>query len=586
MLVFLPLFVLPGIEGRLLRPLGLAYVAALAASLLVSLTVTPVLCYLLLPRAAALDASASRGCCARSTAPTVRASSWSLRHRGLVLLSARSWSPPRPCRPFPRPQLPAALQRGVADGRRREPARNPARPRATARPPGGEALLAFPEVVSTSRRTGRAEKDEHVQGVNASEMEVVLGPLDQGRDKEELLAEMRRAVATIPGVDRLVRAADQPPHRPHDLGQQDQPGGQGLRPRPRRAARPRRRASRRRSPTVPGIVDLSNQEQAAIPQLVIDFDRAAMARHGLTPAAVSRAVEALFQGVEVGEIVDQGITSSVVVRSAESCAARRERLAELPVTTPAGTIIPLREVAEVRFDLGPSLVRREDVQRVAMLTANVAGADLAGTVERARERSTATVELPPGLPGDLRRPVRGGQPQRPQPRDPRRALILAAMYGLLYVAFRSHRETLIVLVNLPLALIGGVFAWPRRRRAVGGDPGRLRDPVRHRDPQRRAAGDPLPAPHDEEGLPLAEAVRRGSRERLAPILMTALTAGLALIPLVLDGGEPGNEIQSPMAQVILGGLLTSTFLNLVVVPVLYERFGTARAAVSIRARAV
>ncbi len=324
---------------------------------------------------------------------------------------------------------------------------------------------------------------------------------------------------------------------------------------------------------VPDIVDLSNQEQSAVPQLVIDFDRQAMARHGLAPAAVADAVEALFQGMGVGEIVDQGVTSQIVVRFPEALRDARERLASLPVTTPGGKVIPLDEVAHVRFDLGPSMVRREDVQRVAMLTANVAGADLAGTVERAQAAVARAVQLPPGYLVTF-----GGQFEEGA-RSVRNlaalsVLILLGMYGLLYVAFGSHRETLVVLVNLPLALIGGVFALALGHGVLSvatlvGFVTLFGIATRN--------GVLLVAHYQhlmaEEGLDLAEAVRRGSRERLAPILMTALTAGLALIPLVVHGGEPGNEIQSPMAQVILGGLLTSTFLNLVVVPVLYERWG-------------
>jgi Cu/Ag efflux pump CusA len=325
--------------------------------------------------------------------------------------------------------------------------------------------------------------------------------------------------------------------------------------------------------TVPGIVDLSNQEQAAIPQLVIDFDRETMARHGLAAADVAEAVEALFQGVGAGEIIGQGITSQIVVRFPEELRSARERVAVLPVTTPSGQVIRLSDVADVRFDLGPSMVRREDVQRMAMLTANVAGADLAGTVERARAAVDAAVDLPTGYLVTF-----GGQFEEAT-RSARNLafiaiLILFAMYGLLYVAFGTHRETLVVLVNLPLALIGGVFAL-----AVGNGVLSVATLVGFVTLFGIATrnGVLLVAHYQhlmrEEGLAITEAVRRGSRERLAPILMTALTAGLALIPLVLHGGEPGNEIQSPMAQVILGGLLTSTFLNLVVVPALYERWG-------------
>lgn len=571
-LVFLPLVFLPGIEGRLLRPLGLAYVAALAASLLVSLTVTPVLCSLLLTGTRVLEGRETwlmRGL-HRAYRPTL---DWALARRGAVLAAAGAL-------------VLGAMATLPLLGRSFLPAFNEgALTVSVVSPPGiplaesdvlgrqvEEALLAFPEVVSTSRRTGRAEKDEHVQGVNASELEVVLGPLDHGRTKDELLAALRASVATIPGI--AVSFGQPISHRIDHMisGSKTNLAVKVFGP---DLAVLRGLAARVQDVLagVPGIVDLSNQEQAAVAQLVIDFDRTAMARHGLTPAAVAEAVEGLFQGVAAGEVIDQGVVSQVVVRFPASLRADRERLPALPVTTPAGDILRLDQVADLRFDLGPSLIRREDVQRVAMVTANVAGTDLAGTVEEAERKVAAAVDLPTGYFVTF-----GGQFEEAA-RSVRNLallsiLILAAMYGVLFWAFSSHRETLVVLVNLPLALIGGVFAVALADGvlSVATLVGFVtlfgvatRNGVLLVSHYQHLMG--------EEGLALAEAVRRGSRERLAPILMTALTAGLALVPLLLHGDATGNEIQSPMAQVILGGLLTSTFLNLLVVPVLYARWG-------------
>ncbi|HUP24427.1 MAG TPA: efflux RND transporter permease subunit, partial [Thermoanaerobaculia bacterium] len=577
-LVFLPLAALPGIEGRLLRPLGFSYVAALGASLLVSLTLTPVLCLLLLPRTAALEAREPwlLRTLHRAYAPSL---DWSLRHRGAVLLAcvvllgtAFALLPS-----LGRSFLPAFNEGSLTVG--------------VVSPPGiplaesdrlgrqvEEALLGYPEVVSTSRRTGRAAKDEHVQGVNASEIEVVLGPLEHGRSKNELLAELRRAVATIPGA--TVSFGQPISHRIDHMisGSRTNLAVKVLGP---DLSVLRGLAARVEGVLagVPGIVDLSNQEQATIPQLVIDPDREAMARHGLSPEDLSVGVEALFQGTDAGEIVDRGVAARVVVRYPESLRAGREDLARLPISTPAGAILRLEEVAEVRVDLGPSLVRREDVQRVAMVTANVVGADLAGVVGRAEAAVRDAIELPSGYLVTF-----GGQFEEAAKSQRNLAwlgaLILAGMYGLLFLAFRSHRETLIVLVNLPLALIGGVFAL-----ALGGGVLSVATLVGFVTLFGIATRNGvLLVTHyqhliDEEGLPLEEAVRRGARERLAPILMTALTAGLALMPLVIHGDQPGNEIQSPMARVILGGLLSSTFLNLIVVPVLYLRWsGRVRAA--------
>ena len=572
-LVFLPLFVLPGIEGRLLRPLGFAYIAALAASFLVSLTVTPVLCYLLLPKSKALERGDPwllrrlKERYQRDLAWVMARPRWVYAVSGVLLVGAlailpvlgRSFLPP-----FNEGSLTVSvvsppgitLEESDAIGREVE-----------------RSLLSFPEVVSTSRRTGRAEKDEHVQGVNASEMEVVLRP---GRSKEKLLAEMRRAVSTIPGaevsfgqpishrIDHMVSGSKS--NLAVKIFGPDLAVLRGLSARAEQVLR-----------NVRGIVDLSNQEQASVPQLLIDFDRVAMARYGLSAASLSRAVEALFQGAPVGEIVEGGVVSRVVVRFPERLRASRQHLEALPVTTPSGAILRLGEVARVRFDLGPSLVRRENVERIAMLTANVSGADLAGTVEEARRQNDRSVSLPPGY-----RISYGGQFEQAVSSVRILALlsvlILLAMYGLLYVAFRNHRHTLIVLVNMPLALIGGIFAV-----ALGSGTLSVAALVGFITLFGIATRNGvLLVSHYQhlmaQGTSLEEAVRRGSLERLAPVLMTALTAGLALIPRVLAGHRPGNEIQSPMAQVILGGLLTSTFLNMVVVPVLFRRWGAAKAS--------
>jgi CzcA family heavy metal efflux pump len=568
-LVFLPIFVLPGLEGRLLRPLGLAFIAALAASLLVSLTLTPALCAMLLGRGRALETREPWLLRAFHAAyrPTL---DWSITHRrtvlaiALAMLIAAAALVPLLGRSFLPEFNEGSLTVSVVS--------SPGIPLEESDRLGGQverALLQFPEVVSTSRRTGRAEKDEHVQGVNASEMEVVLGALDHGRTKDELVAEMRRAVATIPGVS--VSFGQPISHRIDHMisGSKTNLAVKIFGP---DLAVLRGLAGRVEQVLagVPGIVDLSNQEQAAIPQLVIDPDRAAMARHGLAPADVATAVEALFQGVVAGEIVEEGLTSSMALRLPADLRLRREQLDLLPLSTPDGNIIRLGTVAAVRHDLGPSMIRRENVQRVAMITANVAGGDLAGTVERAREIVDASVQLPRGylvtFGGQFEEAARSGRTLALLG-----VLILAGMYGLLYVEFGSHRDTVIVLVNLPLALIGGIVALTLGAGILSvatlvGFVTLFGIATRNgvllvNNYQRLMA----------EGASPFEAVRRGSEERMAPILMTAITAGLALIPLVIASGAPGNEIQSPMAQVILGGLITSTLLNLVVVPALYLR---------------
>ena len=572
-MVFLPLLALPGMEGRLLRALGVAYIASLGGSLVVALTVTPVLCLLLLPRGRLLEGSEpwllrrlkhaydhTISLCLARPAVVLTAA-------GIGLLAAlATW--PFLGRSFLPPFNEGSLTLAVVS-----PPGTPLDESDALGKQVEEALLVFPEVVSTMRRTGRAERDEHIQGVNASEIEVVLR---EGRPKEELIAQMRQAVSVIPGVN--VSFGQPISHRIDHMISGSRTNlavkiyGPDL-----PVLRSLSDQAEQLLGEVPGVVDLSNEEQSAVPQLLIDFDRPALARHGLTPGSLARSVEAFFQGTDAGEILEGGLVSRVVVAFPEALRQHPEWLETLPATTPEGNMVRLGELAQVRFDLGPSLVRREDVQRVAVLTANIEGAEIMGVVRRVDETLREGLDLPTGY-----RLALGGQFEEGA-RSLRNltllgGLILIGMYGLLFVAFGSHRHAAIVLVNLPLALIGGVFAI-----ALSGGVVSVASMVgfitlfgvatrngvllvTHYQHLMRA-----------EGLDLAEAVVRGSRERLAPVLMTALTAGLALVPLVIAGDQQGNEIQSPMARVILGGLVSSTFLNLLIVPVLFVRFGEAEA---------
>ena len=568
-LVFLPLFFLPGMEGRLMKPLGMAYVSALAASLVVSLTVTPALASILLTRGRALTSSEPRlmAWLLRLYRPSVR---WAVDHTGAVMAGSAL-------------ALLGALVLLPFLGRTFMPAFNEgALTVAVVAPPGitlsesdnlgrqvEESLLAFPEVVSTSRRTGRAERDEHLQGVNGSEIEVVLRP---GRPKEELLSEMRRVVAAIPGVSV---AFGQPiSHRIEHMISGAKANlavkifGSDLTVLRRLAS-----AAEEVLGSVPGIVDLSNQEQATVPQLAISFDREAMARYGLDAHALARSIETLFQGTRVGEILEEGLSTSVVVRMGVESHRHREELEMMPVLARGGQVIRLGNVARVRQDLGPSIVRREGVRRVAVLAANIAGRDLTGTVETARRALDEGLDLPAGY-----QLVFGG-PFETASRSlvviaALSVAVLAATYGLLFFAFSSHRQALIVLVNMPLAVVGGVVAVAIGKGVLSvasllgfitlfGIATRNGVLMVTRYRQLLESG----------ALSVREAVFVGSEERIAPVLMTALTAGIALIPLVFAGGRPGNEILSPMGEVILGGLISSTALNLVVVPALFARWG-------------
>lgn len=571
-MVLLPLFFLPGVEGRLLRPLGLAYVSALAASLLVAMTVTPALCLVLLRNAREQRTPWLLRVLRRAYEPSL---AWALGHPrwvvtlAVVMLAAAATLVPGLGRSFLPPFNEGALTVGITAPAGISLDESDAL--------GGAVesiLLDFPEVVSTSRRTGRAERDEHLQGVNRSEIEVVLRP---GRAQDMLLAAMRRATASVPGV---AVSFGQPISHRIDHMISGSRTSLAIKVFGTDKAVLRRLAGEIGAvlETVPRIVDVSNEEQASVPQLVVDFDRPSLAFHGLDAAYLAATVEAAFQGTTVGEIVDSQAKVPVAVRYPPRFTAHRADLGALPVTTPDGAQIRLDALADVRTDLGPSLIRREDGERLTMVTANVAGADLAGTVEAARAAVQDAVTLPSGY-----RVVFAGQFEEAA-RSVRTlgalgVLILVAMYALLHIAFRDGRAALVVLVNLPLALIGGLVAV-----RLGSGVVSVATLVGFITLFGIAARNGvLLVTHyqylmGKEGCSLAEAVRRGSLERLAPILMTALTAGLALIPLLLARHEAGNEIQSPMAEVILGGLLTSTFLNLIVVPVLFSRWGRAPTA--------
>ena len=571
-LVFLPLFFLSGLEGRMLAPLGLAYIVAIGASLLVAMTVTPALCAWLLPNSKALDHSESPllRLLKRAYAPTLRVA---LQRPGLVVGgSALAFVLALAVLPFlGRSFLPefnegsltlnvvtlpgTSLDASDRLGRRVE-----------------EVLLGFPEVAATARRTGRAELDEHAQDVNASEVDVRLDFTDRARGKEELLAELRRALSQVPGA---VISIGQPlSHRIDHMLSGSRSAiaikvfGDDL-----TTLRQVSEQVKAAIEVVPGAVDVTIEQQVDIPELEIRADRAAAARYGLTTGALVEEVERAFTGEVVGTMLEGQRTTDLVVRLDAAALEDFDALLSTPIDTPAGVRVPLKAVAQVVRDSSPNTITREGVQRKMVVQANVADRDIVSVVDDMREAVRTQVTMPEGY-----YPVFGGQFESAAEATRTIALltagVLVGIFLILVVAFKSVRNALITLVNLPLALIGGVLA-------VGLTSGVVSIPalvgfitlfgiaarngimmISHFEHLMRG-----------EGMSLDEAVRQGSMERLAPILMTALCAGLALIPLVLGADEPGNEIQAPMGVVILGGLLTSTALNMLVVPVLFRRFG-------------
>jgi CzcA family heavy metal efflux pump len=574
--VFVPLFFLSGVEGRMLRPLGIAYIVSILASLVVALTVTPALSTYLLPRARSLETEEeswiSRAL-ERLYAPTLE--------RVIVrplpviagvalLVVAAAAAVPTLGRSF----LPefqegtlvvsaltvpgTSLDESDAIGRRME-----------------EILLAHPAVVETARRTGRAELDEHAQGVNAAEIDVRLD-LD-GHEYDVVLDELRTALTAVPGTQITV---GQPiGHRIDHMLSGTRASiainifGPNLYELRRLGARVEQLVA-----GVEGTVDVATEAQADVPQVRILMKRDAMARFGVTPAYLAEAIDVAFAGETVSQVLEEQRSFDLVVRLHPSARGSLEAVRAARIDTPVGTQVPLGTLADVRYDLGPNSISREDVQRKLVVQANVAGRDVGSVVQEIQDRLNASVSLPDGYYVEY-----GGQFESAAAATRTIGLLsllsLAAIFLLLFLEFDSVRQSLLVMVNLPLALVGGVFAVVLTDGVLNvatlvGFITLFGIAVRNGI---------LMVSHynhllDVEGESLRGAVVRGSMERLNPVMMTALTAGLALLPLALSAGEAGNEIQRPLAIVVLGGLLTSLALNMIVVPVLYFRWGRRAAS--------
>jgi copper/silver efflux system protein len=567
--VFLPLFFLSGVEGRLLKPLGFAYVVSILASLLVAVTVTPVLCAYLLPNAKAVQEERESKLVAWLRARYARLLEPVLNHPRRVVAGAAvalglalAAIPTLGSAFLPEFNEGAltvsvvtvpgtSLEESNAIGRRVE-----------------EIMLAHPAVRNTDRRQGRAELDEHAQGVNAAEIDVTLKP---DIDKEQALEELRREFSVIPGtsvtigqpighrIDHMLsgtRANIAIKIFGSDLYQLRQVGAR----------------IRDAIQNIPGVADLQLEQQMDVPQLRIEVNRGRMAQYGMTPGDLAEAVDIAFNGEVVSQVLEQGRSFDLVVRLPHELRSSDEAIAGVMVDTPTGAKVPLSQLATVMVDRGPNTISRENVQRKIVVQANVAGRDLGSTVADIQRRVAERVQLPEGYHVSY-----GGQFES-QEEATRTIALLSALavvliFLLLFSEFGSTRTAVLIMVNLPLALIGGIIAVMLTGGVVSiaslvGFVTLFGIATRN--------GILLVANYERlarEGTPLREAIAHGSLERLSPILMTALTAGLALLPLALGGGEPGNELQTPMAVVILGGLLSATALNMLVVPALYALYG-------------
>ncbi|CAN5920140.1 efflux RND transporter permease subunit [soil metagenome] len=567
MVAFVPLFFLSGMEGRLLAPLGVAFIVALFSSLVVALTLTPVMCsFLLTPDRTLLRHHQGswlvrhlRHFYGKALASAFRLKSLALGLAAgllvvaLILLSGlgRSFLPEfnEGSLVVSAVSLPGiSLEESNKIGTRVE-----------------QALLTVPEIQITTRRTGRAELDEHAQGVNASEIDAPFALED--RSREAFMAEVREKVAEVSGANITI---GQPiGHRIDHMLSGTRANiaikifGPDL-----STLFSLSNQVRNQLTGIEGLVDLSVEQQVEIPQLQIKANRDLLARHGITIGQFTEFVDVALAGEKVAEVYEGARSFDLILRFDEDNRGNLENIRHTLIDTPDGNKIPLYQVADVVSAAGPNTINRENVQRKTVVSANVAGRDQRSAVEEIREKIAANIRLPEGY-----RIEYGGQFEAEA--EASRTLLLTSLLALLviflllYQEFKDVRVSGIILLNLPLALIGGIFTIFFTSGIIS-IPSLIGFITLFGIATRNGI---LLVSHYQtlqaEGLPLLETIVRGSLDRLSPILMTALTAALALIPLAVSGDLPGNEIQSPMAQVILGGLLTSTVLNLFIIPIVY-----------------
>src|SRR5215212_9683375 len=580
LLVFTPLFFLSGVEGRLLQPLGVAFTVSLAASLLTALTLTPALCYFLLPNSrtvrTAHEPRLVRGLKAAYERPLAWAMRWpwAVTVPTIALFILAMVGAARLGRNF----LPEFNEGALVVGVVTLPGISLQESDKLANLVE-QGLMNHPEIVAIGRRTGRAEEDEHVQGVEASEIDLTLdmdAPKRLGkptRTKAELLEALRAELATIPGVQATF---GQPiGHRIDHMLSGTRANiavkifGDDL-PTLRQAAKQMESLMR----AVPGVVDLSSEQQTEVSTLRVEFDRGAIARHGLHVKDVADALEVTSQGQVATQVLEGVNAFELVVRVGKPEQLSADAIGESLVGTPGGAKVPLKTLARIREDRSPNFISRENVQRKIVVMCNVAGRDMGGVVEDIQRAAAAGLKLPAGYYVEY-----GGQFESAAATNKLHAavgvVIVNGIAFLLYLVFRSLKDALLIMLNLPLALMGGILGV-----YVSGGTLSVASLVGFITVFGIAARNGIMMVahirhlQEVEGVTeFDEAVRRGATERLAPILMTALAAGLALIPLALRGDRPGNEILTPMAIVILFGLISSTFLNMVLVPALFVRFG-------------
>lgn len=565
---FLPLFFLSGIEGRMLVPLGVSFIVALIASTIVALTLTPVMCYYLLgSKKATAKADRDPYVTRKMRTGYTAALEWCLKHSRAVLTGVGVL-------------FVAAMALFFTLGRSFLPSFNegsmtinvstlPGISLDESDKIGAEAeklILSVPEVRTTARKTGRAELDEHSFGVNVSEIEAPYTLKD--RTRGEMVREIREKLSEIPGAN--IEIGQPISHRIDAMlsGTEAQIAiklfGDDLNKLFALGTQIKSIISEQE-----GVVDVNIEQQIERPEIAIRPNRQLLARYGVTMESLRNTIETSLAGTAVSQVYEDGIPYDISLMLEPGSRSSLQSISDLLIDTQQGKV-PLSDVAEVASTSGPNTINRENVKRRIVISANVEGGDLRGVVNKIQDDVAQKVKLPEGYYLNY-----GGQfeseasASRTLAWASLGALLLILM--LLYQDFKSIPQSLLILINMPLAMIGGVFILvftgaELNIPAIIGFISLLGITTRN--------GMLLISRYNalrDQGMGLHDRIMRGSGDRLLPIVMTALTSALALIPLAVNGDAPGNEIQSPLAVVILGGLVSATILNVFVVPVIYRK---------------
>lgn len=571
-LVFIPLFAMGGIGGKIFLPLGIAYITSIAASLLVSLTLTPALCSYLLPKMKRMSDEHDGWVIRKVKAAQKRVLNFAFPHSRMVLtfvalvtIGVMTLVPL-----FGKEFLPQFNEGSVTINILTPPGTSLAESNRIGTI-AENLIRQVPEASETGRRTGRAERDDHAEGVHSSEIEVELK--ESKRSRADILADIRNHLDEIPGI--AVNIGQPISHRIDHMmsGVRAQIAiklfGTDL-----DVLREKAEEIRQAMSEVDGVVDLSVEKQVLIPQVHVLFDRQKAASYGLLSGEAAEYAELAMQGKAVGQVLDGQRTYDIVMRLSDAARNDIEAIKQIPVDTKDGNVVPLQAIATVQDAKGPNIINRENAQRRIVIQANASDRDLVGIVQKVQAAIASKVKLPQGYYVTY-----GGQFESQASASRLIAILsifsMVGMFMVLYIHFKSANLALQVMVSIPLAFIGAVIGvW------LSGGVFSIATMVGFVTLTGIAARNGIMMiahyihlmEHEGEKFDLAM-VYRGTSERIIPVLMTALTASLALIPLVIAADEPGRELLHPVAVVIFCGLFSSTLLDLTVRPLVFWKFG-------------